>query len=469
MFLQTYSNRLFSNTLKSNLKKFSSKQTYSTEEMNKLCKDYTMFSWSAQGKVAPIAMTKAQGCFFWDASGKKYFDMNSQLMCSNIGHGHPKVIQAIKDQAEELAFAGPNFSTRVRAEIGPKLAKHMPGDLKRFFFTLGGAEACENAIKYAKFYTKRHKIITRHRSYHGATQGAISLTGDPRRWPNEPSMPGVIRIFDPFKYRSHLYIEGMTDEEFSHKCLEQLEETLMYENPESVAAIFIETVTGSNGIIPPPNGYLQGLRKICDKYGILMVCDEVMCGLGRTGEWFAVDHWKVVPDIIYMAKGLTCGYLPLGCVAVSQKIANEFENRVFSGGLTYQSHPMCLAASCAVLDVLEEEKVVENCKDMGKVMGKLMQDLKQVHKSVGDVRNIGLFGVIELVKDRKTKEPMAPFGGTSEVMGRVMGYLKENGIFAFAFGHMVHTNPPLVVNEQELSEAFKVIDGALKIADEYAN
>ena len=445
------------------------KNNYTADEMNHLCKEYTMFSWSAQAKVAPIAMSKAKGCFFWDTSGKKYFDMNSQLMCSNIGHGHPKVIQAIKDQAEELAFAGPNFSTRVRAEIGPKLAQYMPGDLKKFFFTLGGSEANENAIKFAKFFTKRNKLIARHRSYHGATQGSVSLTGDPRRWPNEPSLPGVIRIFDPFKYRSLKYREGMTDEEFSALMLEELEETLMYENPESVAAIFIETVTGSNGIIPPPQGYLLGLRKICDKYGILMVCDEVMCGLGRTGEWFAVDHWKVVPDIITMAKGLTCGYLPLGAVAVSEKIAKEFENRVFSGGLTYQSHPMCLAAACAVLDVLKEEKVIENCKKMGKVLEHNMRLMKENHRCVGDVRSIGLFGAIELVKDRKTKEPMAPYGGTSEVIGKVMGYLKEQGIFAYAFGHMIHTNPPLVVNEQELNEAFKAIDGALSIADEYCN
>jgi len=471
-FIQKSSKSYFNNSLRNFIlkKNFSStpNKIFTADEMNHLCREYTMFSWSAQGKISPIPMVKAKGCYFWDANGKKYFDMNSQLMCSNIGHGHPKIIQAIKDQAEELAYAGPNFSTRVRAEVGPKLAKHMPGDLKKFFFALGGAEANENAIKFAKFYTKRNKIISRHRSYHGATQGAISLTGDPRRWPNEPSLPGIIRIFDPFKYRSHLYSEGMPDEEFSHKMLDQLEETLMYENPESVAAIFIETVTGSNGIIPPPQGYLQGLRKICDKYGIFMICDEVMCGLGRTGEWFAVDHWNVVPDIITMAKGLTCGYLPLGAVAVNPKISAEFENRVFQGGLTYQSHPMCLAAACAVLDVLEDEKVIENSKEMGKIMTKNMQTIKENHKSVGDVRSIGLFGAIELVKDRRSKEPMAPYGGTSEIMSKVMGYLKENGIFAYAFGHIIHTNPPLVVNERELNDAFTIIDEALKIADSHA-
>lgn len=445
------------------------KKKYTAEEMNNLSKEYTLFSWSAQAQVSPIAMEKAKGCFFWDVNGKKYFDMNSQLMCSNIGHGHPKVIQAIKDQAEELSYAGPNFTTRPRAEIGPKLAKHTPGDLNKFFFTLGGAEAIENAIKFAKFYTKRNKIFARYRSYHGATQGAITLTGDYRRWPNEPGMPGVVHFFDPYKYRSAFYKEGMPDEEFSEIMLQQLEETLIFENPEAVAAIFVETVTGSNGIIPPPNGYLQGLRKLCDKYGIVMVCDEVMAGLGRTGEWFAVDHWKVVPDILTMAKGLTSAYLPLGCVAVNSKIAKEFDNRVFYGGLTYQSHPLCLATACAVLDVIEEEKIVENSKTVGKALAKNLEQMKLNHKCVGDVRSIGLFGVLELVKNRKTKEPLAKYPGTSEAMKKTIEYLKDNGIFAFNIGHLIHTNPPLVVTEQELNDAFMIIDKALAIADTYAD
>lgn len=445
----------------------SSKKPMSSEEINSLSKKYTMFSWSAQSKVSPIAMTKSKGCYFWDAEGKKYFDMNSQLMCSNIGHSHPKVIQAIKDQADELSYAGPGFCTRVRAEIGPLLAKHTPGELNKFFFTLGGAEANENAIKFAKFYTKRNKLISRHRSYHGATQGAITLTGDSRRWPNEPSLPGVVRIFDPYKYRSHLYKEGMTDEEFSEQMLKQLEETLMYENPESFAAIFIETVTGSNGIVPPPNGYLQGLRKICDKYGILLICDEVMCGFGRTGEWFAVDHWKVVPDIITMAKGLTSAYLPLGAVAINPKIAHYFDDNVFQGGLTYQSHPMCLASAVSVLKILEEEDVVGNSKRMGKVMSELMHKLKEKHPSIGDARSIGLFGAFELVKNRRTKEPMTPYCGTSEPMSKLSNYLKENGIYAFATSNYLHCNPPLVVNEKELREAFEVVDKALDITDKY--
>lgn len=442
-----------------------------SSEVISACKEYTMWSWSAQGKVSPIALSRAQGCFFWDFEGKKYFDMNSQLMCSNIGHAHPKVIEAIKAQADELTYAGPGFATKIRAEIGPILAKHTPGDLKKFFFTLGGAESVENAIKFAKFYTKRSKIVARYRSYHGATQGAMSLTGDPRRWPIEPSLPGVVRIFDPYKYRSLLYTPGMSDEEFSAKILQQLEETLMYEGPENVAAIFLETVTGSCGIIPPPNGYLQGVRKICDQHGILMVCDEVMCGLGRTGTWFAVDHWNVVPDILTMAKGLTSGYLPLGCVAVSQKIAAEFENRPFQGGLTYQAHPMCLAVSKAVLNAMEEENIVGNAKKMGDTLWKLLKNMEAKHPSVGEVRCIGLFGAIELVKNRKTKEPMAPYGygSASEPMALFAKYLKDNGVYAFCYSNVLHTQPPLVVNEKELSDAFEIIDKALDITDKYVN
>jgi taurine--2-oxoglutarate transaminase len=437
-------------------------------EMIQSCKEHTMFSWSAQNKVSPIPVVKAKGINFWDADGNKWLDWNSQLMCTNIGHGHPKVIQAIKDQADELCFAGPSFVTRVRAEIGPLLAKHTPGELNRFFFCLGGAEANENALKLAKFYTGRHKVLTRYRSYHGATHATMMLTGDPRRWHNEPGMGGVIRAFDPYKYRSHLYQEGDTDLQFSSKLLAQIEEQLMYENPKSVAAIFIETVTGTNGIFPPPEGYLQGIREICDKHGILMVCDEVMAGLGRTGEWFAVDNWKVVPDILTMAKGLTSAYMPLGAVAVNPKIAQYFGDNVYYGGLTYQSHPMCLAASVATLQVMEEEDVCGNSKRMGKVMADLMQKLKDKHPCVGDVRNIGLFGVIELVKNRKTKEPMAGFNEAGNpAMTELVNFLKSKYIYPFTINNLLHCNPPLVINEAELKEAFAIIDQGLSLTDKH--
>jgi taurine--2-oxoglutarate transaminase len=436
------------------------------EEIVELTKKHSFFSWSAQGAVNPIPMAKGKGVYFWDANGKRYFDLNSQLMCVNIGHGDQRVIDAIKAQAEELVYAGPSMASRVRAEIGRELAEVMPGDLKKFFFTLGGAEANENAIKMARQFTGRQKIIARYRSYHGATSGAITLTGDQRRWANEPGIPGVIHIFDPYKYRSPLYHEGDSDEVFARKCLDQIEEVLMCEGPHTVAAFFLETVTGTNGIIIPPDGYLQGLREICNKYGILLICDEVMAGLGRTGEWFAVDHWKVVPDLITMAKGLTSAYMPLGAVAISDKIADFYQDRVFYGGLTYSAHPMSLAAAVAVLRVMKEDDIVGNSKRMGKVMAGLMDDLKAEHPSVGDVRNIGLFGCIELVKNRKTKEPMAPYTGGGAEMTRLTTYLKDNGVYNFVWRNMLHTNPPLTATESELKEVFEIINKALEITDQ---
>lgn len=441
-------------------------ENMSAEEIVSLTKEHNFFSWSAQGAVNPIPMARAKGVYFWDANGKRYFDLNSQLMCVNIGHGDERVIKAIQDQAAELAYAGPSMATKVRAEIGRELAAVTPGDLKKFFFTLGGAEANESAIKMARAVTGRQKIITRYRAYHGATAGAITLTGDHRRWANEPGIPGVIRVFDPYKYRSPLYHEGDSDEVFARKCLDQIEEVLMYEGPHTVAAFFIETVTGTNGILIPPDGYLQGLREICDKYGVLLICDEVMAGLGRTGEWFAVDHWKVVPDMITLAKGLTSAYMPLGAVALNQKVADYFEKNVFYGGLTYSAHPMCLAAAVANMRVLKEDDLVGNSKRMGKVMGELMEDLKAEHKSVGDVRNIGLFGVLEFVRNRKTKEPMAPYTGGGPEMTKLAAFLKEKGVYAFIWRNMLHTNPPLCTTEAELREVFEIINEGLAIADE---
>jgi len=410
-------------------------------------------------------MISAEGIYFTDNEGKRYIDFNSQLMCSNIGHQHPKVLQAIKDQCDTLAFAGPSVATAVRAKFGPILAKHTPGDLNKFFFTLGGSEANENAIKLAKFFTKRHKLISRYKSYHGATHGSIMLTGDYRRFPNEIGAPmgGIIRVSDPYKYRSLMYKEGMSDEEFSELMLKQLEETILFENPESIAAMFLETVTGTNGIIPPPEGYLKGLRTLLSKYGILMVCDEVMCGLGRTGKWFACDHWDVVPDMITMAKGVTSAYLPLGVVAISKEIAAAFDNTVYSGGLTYSGHPLCLAAACATLEVLEQEKIVENAASMGLVLRSHLEEMKARHPCVGDVRSIGLFGAMELVVNRKSKQPM-----TGPATAAISQFLKENGLSTYIAGNVLMANPPLIINQKQLGEAFEIIDRALFIADKFA-
>jgi len=438
----------------------------SAKEMVELTKKHTFFSWSVQSQVNPIPMVRAKGVYFWDADGKRYTDMNSQLMCVNIGHGDERVIEAIKAQAEELAYAGPGMATRVRAEIGPMMAEITPGDLDMFFFTLGGSEANENAIKMARAYTGRHKIMVRYRSYHGATAGSMMLTGDPRRWPNEPGMPGVIRVFDPYKYRSQLYTEGDTDQVFAEKCLDQIEEVMMYEGPETIAAVFIEPVTGTNGIIVPPDGYLQGLRALCDTYGILLIADEVMAGLGRCGEWFSVDHWDVVPDIITMAKGLTSAYMPLGAVALNGKLTDYFYDHKYYGGLTYNAHPMSLAAAVANLKVMHEDDLIGNARRMGALMADLMADLKAKHPSVGDVRSIGLFGVLELVRDRATKEPMAPFNGSSPEMNKLAAFLKENGLFVFVNWNNVFSNPPLCITEAEMREAYEIFDAGLAITDE---
>lgn len=437
----------------------------SAEEMIALTKEHTFFSWSAQGAVNPIPMVKGQGVYFWDANGKRYLDLNSQLMCVNIGHGDRRVIDAIKAQADELVYAGPSMATRVRAELGQALAAVLPGDLTKFFFTTGGADANENAIRLARGFTGRQKIITRYRSYHGATGGAISLTGDPRRWASEPGLPGVVRVFDPYKYRSPLYHPGDSDAVFARKCLDQIEEVIMYEGAHTIAAVFIETVTGTNGLIVPPDGYLQGLRAICDKHGILLICDEVMCGLGRTGAWFAVDHWNVVPDLMTMAKGLTSAYMPLGAVALSAKVADFYTDKVYYGGLTYSAHPMSLAAAVANLKVLHEDDLVGNSRRMGQVMAGLLDDLKAEHPSVGDVRSLGLFGIVELVKNRETKEPLAPFNGTSPAMAQLAAFFKEKGLYTFIHWNNFFTNPPLSITEAELREAFEILNEGLALTD----
>ncbi len=429
------------------------------EEMVALCKQYTFWSWAAQDSVNPIPMEHAEGIYFWTPDGKRYIDMNSQLMSVNIGHGNKKVIRAIQDQAAQLAYAGPSMASEPRARIGPLLAKHTPGDLDKFFFTLGGAEANENAIKLARQFTGRQKIIARYRSYHGATAGAITLTGDYRRWANEPGIPGVVRVFDPYRYRC-AFCKNNPDG-CTMDCLNHVEEVIQYEGPHTIAAIFIETVTGTNGLIVPPEGYVPGLRQLCDKYGILLVCDEVMAGFGRTGEWFAVDHWGVVPDLLTMAKGLTSSYLPLGCVAMSDRIAAHFGQNVYYGGLTYNAHPLSLAAAIATIEVMEEEDIVGNARRVGKVMAQLHDDLKAEHPAVGDVRSIGLFGVLELVKNRETKEPLP-----ASDMAKVSAYLKEQGLYHFAPGNLLFTNPPLIITEAELKEAFEIINQALALADQ---
>ncbi|MBV8476157.1 MAG: aminotransferase class III-fold pyridoxal phosphate-dependent enzyme [Acidobacteria bacterium] len=428
------------------------------QEIVELTKKHTLFEWSAQSKIDPIAMARAKGIYFWTPEGKRFIDFNSQLMSVNIGHGDERVIEAIAEQARTLPYANPFMAHEPRARLGAKLAEITPGDIDTFFFTNGGAEATENAIKLARFFSGRQKIISRYRSYHGATAGSISLTGDPRRWANEPGMPGVVRVLDPY----HGVDRGWQSAESS---LAMIEEIIQLEGPHTIAAFILETVTGTNGILIPPDGYMQGVRKLCDRYGILMIADEVMAGFGRTGEWFAIDHWKVVPDLICMAKGLTSSYLPLGAVGMRPAIAKHFQDKVFFGGLTYNSHPMGCAAALATIRVYEDDRLIENAKKMGTVMKQLLADLEKRHPSVGAVRNIGLFGIVELVRSRRTKQPMAPFNGTSDEMTALGRFFRDEGLYTLVRWNSFYTNPPLCINEEQLREAFTIIDRGLELTD----
>lgn len=437
-------------------------------EILPLALQHNFWTWSAQAQVTPIPVTRAKGVYFWDAEGKRYLDFNSMVMCVNIGHGDERVINAIVEQARQLPFAGPPMATRPRAVLGKLLSEITPGDLNRFLFTLGGADANENAVKLARAYTGRHKILARYRSYHGATAGAMALTGDPRRWAWEPNlMPGVVHFLDPYRYRStfHRTNPGIAEQEFSEDYLNHLEEIITLEGPGTIAAVLLEPVTGTNGVIVPPEGYLKGVREICDRHGILMIADEVMSGFGRTGRWFAVDHWNVVPDIITMAKGLTSGYAPLGAVAMKEEIAEHFNERVYQGGLTYNAHPISLAAAIANIRVLRDDHLIERADAMGKVLHQLLMDLGEKHPSVGEVRSIGLFGIVELVRDRDTREPLAPFNSSSPEMTAVRKFILEHGVFVYTHWHTVLVIPPLIITKEQLEEGFEVLDQALKIAD----
>ncbi len=438
------------------------------DEILPLSLEHNFWTWSAQAKVNPIPVTRAKGVYFWDADGKRYLDFNSMVMCVNIGHGDERVIEAMAQQLRELPFAGPQMATRARAELGKLLAEITPKGLTKFLYTLGGSDANENAIKLARGFTGKHKILTRYRSYHGATYGAISLTGDPRRTAWEPSvMPGVVHFLDPYRYRStfHRSNPDVSDAEFCQDYLNHLEEIIQYENPNTIAAILLETVTGTNGVIIPPDGYLQGVRELCDRYGIVMIADEVMSGFGRTGAWFAVDHWNVVPDIMTMAKGLTSAYAPLGAVAMKPEIAASFNERIYEGGLTFNGHPVSLAAAIANINVMKSDHLIEHARDTGKVMADMLAELVERHPSVGEVRSIGLFGIIELVKNKSTREPLSPWNKTSPTMAAVRKYLLDHGVFLYTHWHTILLLPPLIITPEQLSEGFAVLDEALEIAD----
>ena len=430
---------------------------------------HVFHSWSAQGLINPVVIAGAEGSWMWDEDGKRYLDFSSQLVNVNIGHQHPKLVKAIQDQAAKLCTIAPSFANAERGEAARLIAELAPGDLNMVFFTNGGAEATENAIRMARVHTGRHKILTTYRSYHGATAGAMTMTGDPRRWGSEPGIPGIVRIWGPYPYRSAFHATNEAEE--CPRALQHIEDTLMVEGAHTVAAIILETVVGTNGILVPPDGYLQGVRDICDRYGIVMICDEVMCGFGRCGEWFAVDRWGVTPDLICFAKGVNSGYLPLGGVAISQRIADTFRERPYPGGLTYSGHPLACASAVASIKIFKEEGIVENAKRLGDdIIGPALHELAKKHPSIGDVRGLGCFWAVELVRNRETREPLVPFNASSPAAGpmnEVVAACKARGLWPFSHFNRIHVCPPLTTPDDEVRMGIAILDEALAEADKY--
>ena len=430
-------------------------------------KEFVLYSWSVQDAIDPIPVAGAEGRYFWDYDGKRYLDFASQLVNVSIGHQHPKIIAAIKEQADKLCTIGPPMANESRSRLGRLLAEVTPGDLCMSFFTNSGAEANENAIRLARLYTGRNKIVVRYRSYHGATHGAISLTGDPRRWPNEPGMPGVVRMLDPYTYRCPA---GHPDPCPVCTGAPHLEEILEYEGPQTVAAVFLETVTGTNGVIPPPDGYLQSIREVCDRHGILLVLDEVMAGFGRTGRWFACDNWDVVPDILTVAKGINSGYVPLGAMIIGPRLREWVRGKYFPGGLTYAGHPLACASAVASIEAFREEGVVENAAEAGSYLGDGLRGLAAAHPSIGEVRGLGCFWGVELVKSRETREMLVPFNASGEAAAPVARLAKaalERRLYLMTHWNVIMVVPPLTVTSEEVDEGLAILDEVLAIADEY--
>jgi taurine---2-oxoglutarate transaminase len=439
------------------------------ERIRELDQKHVLHSWSVQSQISPLPVAGAEGRYFWDYDGKRYLDFASQLVNVSIGHQHPKVVAAIKEQADKLCTLGPPMAHEARSELARLLAEVTPGDLTMSFFTNGGAEANENAVKLARWYTGRHKVIARYRSYHGATAGAITLTGDPRRWPAEPGIPGVVRILDPYTYRCPA---GHPDPCPVCSGAPHLEEILQYEGPDTVAAVIMETIVGTNGVIVPPDGYLRSIREVCDRHGIVLILDEVMAGFGRSGRWFACEHWDVEPDILTVAKGINSGYVPLGAMIVVERLAEWVQDKYFAGGLTYSGHVLACASAVASIEAFREEGIVENSAAMGDVLAEELPRLAQRHPSIGDVRGKGLFWGVELVRDRETREPLVPFNATGEAAAPVTRIAKaamERGLYLFVHWNVVMIVPPLTITREELDEGLGVLDEVLAIADEYAS
>lgn len=434
------------------------------EEIIQYDQEYNQHPW-LPGNVNPIPIEKADGIYFWDYNGKKYYDMSSQLANVNLGYGNKDIIEAVQNQVGVLPYIAPAFASGPRAELAKMLVDLSPDNIAKAFFTCGGSDANEAAIYAARTYTGKNKILSRYRSYHGSTLGSGNTSGDPRRFALErPAATGFLKFFDPYVYRSKIQFKN--DAEASEFYLSMLEEQILYEGPDQIAAIFVESITGANGVIIPPDGYLQGLRALCDKYNILMVCDEVMAGFGRTGKMFSFEHWGIKPDIITFAKGVTCGYVQLGGILISKDIADYFADKTFQYGLTYSGHTLACAAGIASVNYYFKHHILEHVEEVGKVFAELLDELAEKHDCVGNVRHIGLFGAVELVKNKETKEPIVSYGRDPEkIMPRIHGLLKERGFSAFGRENNINVTPPLIITEEELREAIKILDEVLTIVD----
>ena len=431
-----------------------------------LDRKHVFHSWSAQAQITPMTVLAAEGSYVWDGDGNRLLDFSSQLVNTNIGHQHPKVVAAIAAQAAKLCTVAPQYVNDARSEAARLVAERTPGDLNRVFFTNGGADAVEHAVRMARLHTGRHKVLARYRGYHGGTDTAVNLTGDPRRWPNDRGAAGVVHFNGPFLYRSSFYAQ--TEEQESQRALEYLERLIQMEGPSTIAAIILESIPGTAGIMVPPPGYMAGVREICDRHGIMFIADEVMAGFGRSGKWFAIDHFDVVPDLMTFAKGVNSGYVPLGGVAISEAVAATFADRAYPGGLTYSGHPLATAAAVATLNAMQDEDMVGNAARIGEqVLGPGLRELAARHPSVGEVRGVGVFWAIELVADRETREPLAPYGGTSEAMGAVVASCKANGLLPFANYNRIHAVPACNVTDAEAAEGLRILDIALGVADGY--
>ena len=431
-----------------------------------LDRQHVFHSWSAQAQLKPMTILAAQGSYVWDGEGNRLLDFSSQMVNTNIGHQHPSVVAAIAEQAAKLCTIAPAHVNAARSEAARLIAERTPGDLNRVFFTNAGADAVEHAVRMARLHTGRYKVLSRYRSYHGGTDTAINLTGDPRRWANDYGSSGVVHFFGPFLYRSAFHSD--TEEQETQRALEHLEQKIALEGPATIAAVILESVPGTAGIMVPPPGYLAGVREICDRHGIVLIADEVMAGFGRTGKWFAIDNFDVVPDLITFAKGVTSGYVPLGGVAINDSIYATFADRPYPGGLTYSGHPLATACAVATINAMEDEGMVANAARIGEqVLGPGLRELAQRHPSVGEVRGLGVFWAVELVANPATREPLAPYGGSSPAMNAVLGACKSGGLLPFANFNRIHVCPPCNVSDAEAAEGLAILDQALEVADQH--